>query len=324
MKKDLSVEKLIAHGFDELTKNRAHNALIDADQGLIIEPHNVDLLLLKSEIALSENDAESALFWIEKGLSLEPYHPGLSLQKATLLFDHYEDFFAAKEILIGLQEDLEQLPKNELLLHGAVNLLMDVYLLLIDCLRMERRFACALELAVKTKMLVPEESAAMLALATAHFEVGEYKKSLSLLFIESGEEDADFFWIKALLYCAMGDFEKSEEQFNKAYKLDKTRYHRPVRLDKNEFNLSYNQALLSLPKDIRDYVSSLPIKIVEIIPSELVKSSVEISPTACVARDETANVIIIAQKNVENVAINRSQIKDIIASSLIHELSGNY
>lgn len=324
MKKDLSVEKLIAHGFDELTKNRAQNALLDADRGLLQEPQNVDLILLKSQIALSENDADGALFWIERGLLLEPSHPGLCLQKASLLFDHYEDFFAAKEILVKVQNELENLPKGELLQNGAVNLLMDVYLLLIDCLRIERKFSDALLLAVKAKILVPEEPATLLALATAHFEVGEYKKSLSLLSKETDEEDADFFWIKALVYSALGDFATSEEQFNRAHKLDKNRYHRPIRLDKEEFSLSYNQALLSLPKDIRDYVNGLPIKIVEIIPTTLVKTSTDISPTACVAKDPAANIIIIAQKNVENIAINKSEIKDIIASSLIHELSENF
>ncbi len=70
------------------------------------------------------------------------------------------------------------------------------------------------------------------------------------------------------------------------------------------------------------------VEILEIIPLQLVKESHgTLSPAACITIEKKSdkingqvNVIAIIKKNIENLATKKEEVRDLIASALLHEL----
>lgn len=326
-----SLRALVDHAYEDLKEADYERAAHHAEELYSRAPDDVEPFLLQAEISQDQGRFSESLAFVDEGLKIHPRHAGLNLKKATLLIDYFEEIDEAFAILQKLADRFAQKTPAELKTEHSLDLVLDIYLLLIDCYRLKSDYLSAFEVASRAKRIAPSEEAAILAMATAHFEVGEYLKSMALIEpVEGRQEIADFYWLLAHIYCAQGRFEESDQAFLSASKIDKSRYHRPVRLDAKEFQICYGQALATLPREIREYVQNSRVQIEDIVPVELVKEPThQTAPQACIVSAPDGalgsnRLITVFQKNVENMALNKSEIKDIISSAMIHELSAHF
>jgi tetratricopeptide (TPR) repeat protein len=285
-------------------------------------PKDVDSYLLLAEIAEEKGRFDQALNWVNQGLELNPDNEALSLKKAALLLDGFEDVDEAFPILCSLKDRFSKNSIAELKELYDDELLLDVYLLLTDCFRLREDYTQAFDNALVAKHIVPDDESALLAVATAHFELGDYNKALSLIEpVDKRQETSDFFWLKAQIKCAMGIFNDADDAFAQANKIDRTRYHRPIRMTQSYFFDAFEQASLALPREIRDFMNSAAIEIKEIVPLDWVKESQgSLSPLALIYAPQGQRTLFLFQKNIENYALKKNEVRDLIASALLHEL----
>ncbi len=324
------IRALADEAYAVLDDSSCEAAVERALQVLAHAPHDPESFLLMSEIAEESERLDQALVWLDRGLVDHPNHEGLLLKKASILIDGFEDIDEAFVILSGIRERFGDKPVAQLKRNIGSNLLLDIYLLLTDCYRLKNDYRQALAHALLAKEIAPFDENALLSLATAHFELGEYQEAKRMIEpIDERSEPSDYYWLKAQILCAEGQFAESDDAFLKAYKLDKVRYHRPIRLSPACFIMAFEQALLGLPREIRDFVQSNAIEIHDVIPLDLIKESQgQMSPMACITiekvqdndADRSRNLVSIFQKNIENLAARKDEIKDLIASALLHEL----
>jgi len=292
-------------------------------------PHDPESYLLMSEIAGEGRHYDQSLAWIDLGLKQHPRHEGLLLKKASILIDGFEDIDEAFRILCDLKSGFGNQSLAELKKTIGPNLLLDIYLLLVDCYRLKSDYHQANAYARWAKECSPLDENALIALATTEFELGNYLQALTLIEpIDSRTEPSDFYWLKAQINCAQGNFLDADDAFLKANKLDKARYHRPIRLNDACFLAAFEQGLLALPREIREFVQTNAAEIHNVVPHDMVKNSNgTLSPMACIAIEATkeqtrghVNILSLYQKNIENLASKKEEVKDLIASALLHEL----
>lgn len=312
----------ILDGKCEIAVERALHVLSNA-------PEDPESYLLLSEVSEEGERLDHALTWINRGLVHNPTHEGLLFKKASILLDGFEDIDEAFAILAQLEMGFRTQSMATLKKALGAQLILDVYLLLIDCFRLKSDFNEAYQHALIAISIAPNDDNALLAFATAHFEIGNYQKALEMIEpITDKFEPSDFYWLKAQIACAEGQFAEADVTFKEANRLDKTRYHRPIRLDERSFLHAFDQALLALPREIREFIHKTAVELHDVIPIDLILASKgKLSPTACITiekvMDSTKNetqIISLFRKNIENLASRKQEIKDLIASALLHEL----
>jgi predicted Zn-dependent protease len=280
-----------------------------------------EFFLLMTEIAESNEQYEKALEWLNKGLKNHPHHLAILVKKASLLMDIYEEVDEAYDLLqpiheVNTEEKLDYLIKNY-----DKSLVLDGYLLLIDLTRLKSCYQKALNYALIAKNIIPSDEFAILAIATAYYEVGDY--DLALSFIESPENKtlaADFFHLLALIYCAQEQFAEADKYFSLSQKCQGSVYHLPKRLSAEDFTKTYQQSIITLPSEIRTLIEGFKLIIKDIIPISLIKASqAKLPPHACILITSN-NDAYLFQKNIENLSIKEEDIRDIIASALLHEV----
>lgn len=308
----------VLHDDQEACVERALQILSNA-------PEDPESFLLIAEVFEESERYDHALTWIDHGLSHHADHAGLLLKKASILLDGFEDIDEAFRVLSLINDQFGEAPMAVLKESFGTLLVTEVFLLLSDCYRLKEQFIPAFTFANKAHQISNNNEQTLLAVATAYFELGEYQKAHSLIEpIETKSDLADFYWQQALILCAEGKFSEADLAFAKACKANKNRYHRPVRLDKEEFHAAYEQALLALPREIRSFVNQITLVIADILPrSDVLASKGTVSPMNCISvkhDDKNATVVTLYQKNIENVARKRNEVRDIIASALLHDL----
>jgi tetratricopeptide (TPR) repeat protein len=316
------IKALADEAYQILDESDCEVAVLRAMQVLENAPKDVESYLLLAEVAEEKKRFDHALNWLNQGLALNLDNEALLLKKAAILLDGFEDIDEAFPILCGLKERFSNKSLSELKNLYDEELVLDVYLLLTDCYRLQGDYAQAFDHALFAKEVAPDDELALLAIATAHFELGDYNKALSLVEpIEKRQEISDFYWLKAQIKCAMGDFLKADEAFLAANKIDRTRYHRPIRTSQSCFFTAFEQASLALPREIRDFMNEAVIEIKEVVPQDWIKESRgTLSPVALIHAPAGSKTVCLFQKNIENLALKKSEVRDLIASALLHEL----
>ncbi len=287
-------------------------------------PEDPESFLLLSEVFEEKGHYDQALLWANQGLGHHPTQEALLLKKASILLDVYDDLDEAFALLKSIKDSFEGKSLCSLKEQFDEELLVDVFLLLTDCYRLKGDFNQAFSHAQVAQELCPKDESALLAMATAHFELGRYNQALDLLQVEHAQEPSDYFWLLGQIHCAMGSFEAADQAFIEANKIDRTRYHRPIRVTQSVFFSCFEQATLALPKEIRDFLLKSSVQVKTIIPLEIIEASKgTLSPLACIFIDKKSKAdycIYLFQKNLENLAHKKSEIRDLIASALLHEL----
>ena len=130
-----------------------------------------------SEVVGENQHFDQALLWVDRGLMEHPLHQGLLLKKASILIDGYEDIDEAFGILSKLKLSFSGRTQNELKKDLGQNLLLDIYLLLVDCYRLKSAYQEAHIYAQLSREIAPFDENALLALATAEFQLGRYREA---------------------------------------------------------------------------------------------------------------------------------------------------
>lgn len=323
--KRLDIGALRDEAYHILDESDGDVSVLQAMEALEKSPKDVEAYLLLAESSEENERFDKALVLIDQGLIHHPSNAALLLKKASLLLDGFEEVDEAFAILIELYTAIEKMTPDERKVSFDEALVLDVYLLLTDCYRLKNRYDQAIEHAKKAFLLAPHDETALLAMATAHFELGHYSEALTMLEpILDRKDQSDFFWQKGLILTAMASFEAADEAFYAANKIDKARYHRPIRLSGSDFFGAFEQATLALPKEIRDFLDTIKLQIQAIVPLALIEASKgRLSPEACIyvkdPKDKMPTVYLY-QRNIENLALKKSDMRDLIASALLHEL----
>ncbi len=308
----------------EMTSDDVEKLLKEARDMLQKNPQHVESVMALVEYALSQDEFEQAIELIDKALKQTPDSYLLLFKKAMILLDEMQDIDLAFPILESLLNEFIHLSPEEIWQEFDEEIVLDTLLMVIDCYRLKKHFSMAFEMALKLKEILPQEEAAILALSTAHFEMGEYKKALFLLEPNIKEnEDSDFLWQKAQIYCAQGEFIEADLIFKKAYELDEESYHCPKRLSQSEFFSFFEEALDEMPEDLQEVMKSYSTSIEAIVPHKLIMDNLgRISPLALATTlsDKSGKHITFFQKNIENVAVIIEDIKSVIIASLVYEL----
>lgn len=298
-------------------------SLLQAVEKLENSPKDAEAYLMLAESAEEKDRLDKALLLIDYGLLHHPDHSALLLKKASLLLDGFEDVDEAFKILNGLKLLIEKEPASSIK-NIDPDIVLDVFLLLTDCYRLKNDFNEAFKHAKKAQALSPHDEQAILAVATAYFELGKFDEALNMIeAMDSFKDQSDFFWLKGQILCAMGELKASDEAFHMANRLDKNRYHRPIRVSQSSFFSAFEQAALALPKEIRDFMNGLKIEIKAVVSPVLIKEMKgTLSPEACIYVDnqEEKSHVLLFQHNIENLALKKSDLRDLIASALLHEL----
>lgn len=323
--KRLNVRALRDEAYRILDESDGDVTVLQAMEALEKRPKDAEAYLVLAEAAEEKNRFDKALIWIDQGLLQHATNEALLLKKASLLLDGFEEVDEAFVILKNLQESIESKNDEQSKKVFDLELVLDVYLLLADCYRLKNSFKEAHTHAKKALDLSPRDEAALLAMATAHFELGDYSEALRMIEpISKHKDPSDFYWLKGQILCAMGSFASSDEAFALANKIDKGRYHRPIRISQSCFFGAFEQASLALPKEIRDFMDGIAIEIQSIVPLAVVKESAgSLSPQACIFVKQGGKkgpIVILYHRNIENLALKKSDVRDLIASALLHEL----
>ncbi len=317
------LNELADQAYELLSESDNDTAALRAVALLKNAPHEALSYLLLAEVAEDKGQYDLALNAVNQGLKLHPEDEALLLKKASIFFDGFEDLDEAFDILSTLERKFSEYSIESIKKNFDSELLLDIYLLLIDCYRLKNDFNNAFNIAIRCRDLNRDDELALLALATGHFELGDYKKALSLIEPLNHREPADFWWLKGLIFCAMGDTAKADDAFLEAKKLDRNKYHRPLRLSETEFRAHFDLATASLPREIRDFLQDVPLGFFEYADGQLVKQSRgTLSPLACIfwGEIEGQKKLMIFRRNIENLCLRKDQIKDVIASAILHEL----
>lgn len=283
-------------------------------------PQDVDSMFSLADIFEEEKNWQEALSWLTKCLKIDPHNMLFGLRKALILLDELEDVDSAFFLLKDLTAQFSLLSVEEIKQEWDEEVVLEILLMLIDCCRLKKLFHEALEIAQKAKIISSQDERVILALATAHFEVGEYKKALFLLEpVIALNKNSEFFWQKAQVHCANNEFDLAKEAFRIAHELEPEFHHIPEWLSKEEFKRIAESALLAQPVDIKDYLKNIGVEVMDIVPLEWIKQQKNLSPLALSTFSELKGIILF-QKNIENICNSKDEIKSIIVGAMLCEL----
>lgn len=280
--------------------------------------NNPAFFLKEAEINEQKADLEQAMAYLDQGLSLYPQNEAMLLKKAFILMDDFEDIDEAFRILLSVEKSFGDQSIEQLKKRLDEELLLELYLLLTDCFRLKENYREAFSHALMAQKISPKAPAAILAVATAHFELGSYEKAKDMLRSFQEDPTAECFWLLGQILCAEGLFSEADEMFSCA--AEDSAYHEPVRIGADEFVDHFNGALLSLPEEIALAVNKHAVQILDIVPhDEVLNSAGKLSPRTSI-RLEAGKLIYLYQKNIENLIDRDSELSETIASVLLHGL----
>lgn len=308
----------------EMSPEEIEKLVKEAKEMINKNPQHIESIISLVEFSLDNDDFDAALELLDKGLKQNPNNYILLFKKAMIFLDDLQEVTLALSILESLINEFIHLSSEEILQKFDEEIVLDTLLMSIDCYRLNNQFSMAFEIALKIKEIFPDEEVSILALAGAHFELGEYKKALFLLEPNLQEsKNADFLWLKGQIYCAQGEFAKADNYFKKAYELDEQSYYLPRRFSESEFFSFFEEALDEMPNDIQLVLKDYNVHIKSIVPQEWITQNLgKLSPITMVTTlgHQNGKHITIFQKNIENSSALIDDIKNNITATLIYEL----
>ena len=174
------------------------------------------------------------------------------------------------------------------------------------------------------------------------FELGEFTRARRSL--EKSDalepETAHTLYHLALVAEHLGEYEAADELFERSDQLQPEVYPMPVRMPEAQFEQAAEEALKSLPQDIRQYVSNCPIQIADLPDHDLVAGdslSPQIlglfqgvpatepgaSPTLGTLPRLATDCVLLFKRNLEKVAKTREDLIEQIQITVKHEI-GHY
>lgn len=313
-----------------------------------------DVLLLEADVFEAEGAGEEAVAAVEEALKRYPGDLALSFRYATLLLDVYDDVAGARPVL---EEVVARLEKGE---HPGVpaekgkaaanddaeedeallEMRLEAWLTLSDCRAADHDPLGALDAAEKAVELAPDDGQARLAKAAALFDLCRLDEAEKVIAqaLDRDPRLPDAYWLRGRLLTVKGDEDAAEKALARAVALDEERFHPPLRISEDDFVAIMEESLEELPEQVRDYLKNVAIA-VEDVPSleRLMLSDPPLSPGSLGLYEGTPpslasgdnpwdhmpNQITLFRKNIELSAKDEDDLRDLIATTLLHEV-GHY
>lgn len=313
-----------------------------------------DVLLLEADVFEAEGAGEEAVAAVEEALKQYPSDLALTFRYATLLLDVYDDVPGARPLL---EEVVARLEKGE---HpgappqqgkGAANddeeedealleLRLEAWLTLSDCRAADHDPMGALDAAEQAVALASDDASARLARAAALFDLcrlDEAEKGVAQA-LDRDPRLADAYWLRGRILTVKGDDKGANKALERAVALDEERFSPPLRIAEDDFVTIMEESLEELPEQVRDYLKNVAIAVEDVPPLErLLLSDPPLSPGSLGLYEGTPpslasgenpwdhlpNQITLFRKNIELSAKDEDDLRDLIASTLLHEV-GHY
>lgn len=317
------------------------------DEACKSAPKDIETALLEVDLLEVEDQGEEAVAACEELYKRTKKNLVVTVRLGTLLLDVYDDVVEARPFLEDAHRRLSKGERPELGLddpqeaaEATTQFHVELLLTLADCRAADHDPAGAREAAKAALDKDKDDPASMLALASAEFDLCEIDEALKLVAraIERDPHFADAFWLRGRILTAQGDNAGAERAFDRAVLIDRERFSPPVRVDEDNFVRIMEQSLEDLPEKVRSYLKNVAIA-VEDVPAidRLKESSPPLSPGSLGLYEGTPpslakgddpwahhpRHITLFRKNIESAARDEDELKDLISSTLLHEI-GHY
>lgn len=326
---------------------------LDASKG---KGQSAEVRLFEIELLDAEGKSEEAVSAAEEALEDLPKSMLLKLRLATLLLDVYDDVIGARP---HLEELLERLDKGEQTdaasPPGAGGLdkdgeearnearddfLLEVLLTLSDARAADHDPKGALDAAERAAKAAPDDPMARVALGAAQFDtckLDDAEKSVAQA-IDRDPRCADAYWLRGRIATAKGDEAAADKAFNRAIQLDGERFQKPYRLGEDGFAKLMEESLEELPAQVKKYLKNVAVTVEDVPDLErLTHSDPPLSPGSLGLYEGTPpslapgddpwshfpSRITLFRKNIEISSTNEDELKDLVSSTLLHEV-GHY
>jgi predicted Zn-dependent protease with MMP-like domain len=343
--------ELIDDAWDLIHTDDLKEARVRHQQACRINPDHREVVLLEAELLKREDSGEEAVMCIEQARDKHPGDLLLDYTYATMLLDIYDDVPSARPILEQvkkridegespvIEEDLDD--EDEERADGVrEDFHIDLLLTLSDCRGADLDPRGALEAAIEASKLDPEDPQARICVASARFDLGNLDEAEQLVAqaIDRDPRLPDAYWLRGRILTLKHDDEGADRAFERACLIDPDRFSAPVRMDEDRFAKAMEESLRELPQKVQDYLSNVAIAVEDTPPLDrLQQSDPPLSPgllglyegtppSLAEGEDPWAHHpshITLFRKNIEIAARDDSDLRDLIATTLWHEI-GHY
>ncbi len=313
-----------------------------------------DVLLLEADVFEAEGAGEEAVAAVEEALKEYQDDLALTFRYATLLLDVYDDVPAARPLLEDVVERLEAgehpgvkaaegtdaANDDEEEDEALAELRLEAWLTLSDCRAADHDPVGALQAAEKGVELAPDDAQARLARGAALFDLcrlEDAEKAVAQA-LDRDPRSGDAYWLRGRILTVRGDDKGAQKALERAVALDGERFATPLRIPEDDFVSIMEESLEELPEQVRNYLKNVAIAVEDVPPLDRLQlSDPPLSPGSLGLYEGTPpslasgedpwshlpNQITLFRKNIELSAKDEDDLRELIASTLLHEV-GHY
>ena len=348
---DEAYEALYDERLDAARQAHDRARRLDASKG---KGQSAEVRLFEIELLDAEGKSEEAVSAAEEALEDLPKSMLLKLRLATLLLDVYDDVIGARphleELLQrldkGEQTDAVALPSaggltgDEARSEARDDFLLEVLLTLSDARAADHDPKGALDAAERAAKAAPDDPMARVALGATQFDtckLDDAEKAVAQA-IDRDPRCADAYWLRGRIATAKSDDAAADKAFNRAIQLDGERFQKPFRIAEDGFAKLMEESLEELPAQVKKYLKNVAVTVEDVPDLErLTHTDPPLSPGSLGLYEGTPpslapgddpwshfpSRITLFRKNIEISSTNEDELKDLVSSTLLHEV-GHY
>ncbi len=204
---------------------------------------------------------------------------------------------------------------------------MEALLLHANALMDGGLFAEASDVLDKAEVLSPDDPLIVTNRGICTFELCRFDSARDILefALELDNRMADAHYYLGLVLERQGDWVEANKRFAKATELDPESFSPPVQMDDEEFISLVESATLELPPEAIQLLENITIE-VQLLPDEedLLAFATPMSPQILGMKtfdsQGKAKSVVLFQRNLQRMALDKSELKDQIRITIQYEL----
>ena len=307
---------------------RTDEALAWLDEALKAYPGGAEAHNGRGEILWDEGRLDEALHEFERATETDPKFTAAHLNRIELLIEELGAFELALQLCDELLAGRAELPRLE----GAVQ--AEVYYLKSRALFYTDDLEGAIFLVRRANKTAGDQPVYCALEGQVLFELGRYDAARRVLEHAAAmdPDSANMIYYLGLVMERTGDEEHASEAFMRANALDPNHYPLPAEISPEEFQKTVDEAVLNLPRSIREYIENVPI-LCEDFPSLDLVTQENVSPqilgifmgtprTEAMLTSQSPDLdrILLYRKNHEKICLNHNDLIEQIQITVRHEI----
>lgn len=252
---------------------RVQDALRWFDEALKVDPRGAEAHNGRGEILWDAGRIDEALAAFEQSISVDPKFVPSHLNRIELLIEELGEFPRATQLCDALLEGAAELPRLDYALE------LEVYYLKAKALYYLDDLQGALFLVRRALKLGGDLPQYRIFQGQVLFESGAFEEAREVLLraVNMVPDSAHAAYYLGLSLERLGDEEAAARAFEAADAIDPERYPRPVAIDSEVFESTFQAARDNLPRSIREALDELAV-VVEDVPSRELLTREHFSP----------------------------------------------